>query len=150
MSEKSGTDLEILGYIERVQVDPLGLVLPAKLDTGATTSSIDAHDLAQFSKDGEPWIRFSIPDPSTPSGRIHLERRIVRTVQIKQHGRPSLQRPVVIMTFCFGHQRVEGQVTLADRAKYRYPLLLGRNHMRGRIAVNPARRYTTEPDCSVH
>jgi len=147
MGGKGGNALEILGYIERVRVEPQGMVLSAKLDTGATTSSIDARDLEPFSKDGDPWIRFTIPDPKAPGKRLTLERKVVRTVLIKQHGRPSPVRPVVRMTFCFGHQRVDGQVTLTNRSKYRYPLLLGRNHMRKRVVVNPARRYTTEPDC---
>lgn len=140
--------LETLGYLEHVRIEPLGVVMPAKLDTGATTSSIDARDLEPFKRNGEDWIRFTLPARGTPNKPVTLERKVVRIVRIKQHGRTAVERPVVEMTFCFGHQKVTAQVSLADRTKYRYPLLLGRNHMRGHIAVDPGHKYTAEPDCS--
>jgi len=148
MPTDSPKRLEVLGYLEHVRIEPLGVVMPAKLDTGATTSSIDASDLEPFKRNGVDWIRFTLPARGTPAKPVTLERKVVRIVRIKQHGRTSVERPVVEMTFCFGHQKVTAQISLADRTKYRYPLLLGRNHMRGHIAVDPGHKYTTEPDCS--
>lgn len=148
MKDTARQDLEVLGYVERVRIEALDLVIPAKLDTGATTSSINALNQQFFEKNGKEWVRFSLQDPADKAHMHTLEREVVRDVRIKRHGGPSLRRAVVKMTFCFGHQAVKSQVTLADRSKYTYQLLLGRNHMRGVVTIDPGRRYTTEPDCN--
>ncbi|RRQ23775.1 hypothetical protein D5687_05785 [Guyparkeria sp. SCN-R1] len=137
---------EIFGYLEDVKVMELGWVMEAKLDTGATTSSIDAREIEPFEKDDEDWVRFKVVDRDTGTEKW-LERPVERTVKIKRHeGKPDT-RYVVDLTICVDSTEIEEEVTLNNRDGFNYPVLVGRNHMAGRIIVDPGERFTDDPDC---
>ncbi|HER20010.1 MAG: ATP-dependent zinc protease [Halothiobacillaceae bacterium] len=139
-------DKEIFGYVEDVKVMELGWVMEAKLDTGATTSSIDAREVESFEKDDEDWVRFKVVDRDTGT-ETTLERPVERTVRIKRHdGKPD-KRYVVNLTICVDSTEIEDEVTLNNRDGFNYPVLVGRNHMAGHIIVDPERRFTDDPDC---
>ena len=139
-------DKEIFGYVEDVKVMELGWVMEAKLDTGATTSSIDARAVEPFERDDEEWVRFKVVDRDTGTEKW-IERPVERKVKIKRHeGKPDL-RYVVDLTFCVDDMEIEEEVTLNNRDGFNYPVLVGRNHMAGRIIVDPAERFTDDPDC---
>ena len=145
-SAQAGDGKQIFGYVEDVKVMELGWVMKAKLDTGATTSSIDAREIEPFEKDDADWVRFKVVDRDT--GTVSwLERPVERTVGIKRHGRDSDTRYVVSLTFCVDNMEIEEEVTLTSRKGFNYPVLVGRNHMAGRIIVDPAERFTDDPDC---
>lgn len=48
----------ILGAHECVAFPEQGLVLRARIDSGANTSALNAWDLQEFERDGESWVRF--------------------------------------------------------------------------------------------
>ena len=48
----------IFGLIEKVILQPDNLLMNAKMDTGALTSSLDARNIKKFSKNGRDWVRF--------------------------------------------------------------------------------------------
>ena len=53
------TDVKkIIGAIENVRLVPPHIVLKARIDTGAKTTSIDARDITPFERNGEEWVRF--------------------------------------------------------------------------------------------
>ena len=59
MAEKR--PLTIVGWRELVNLPELGLAgIPAKIDTGARTSSLHAHVLEDFQRDGERFVRFAV------------------------------------------------------------------------------------------
>lgn len=141
----------IMGWVERVVVQPGGLIMKAKLDTGATTSSIRADVIKKFEKEGEDGkkekhILFSIEDKD---GNKHtLERKIVRMVRIKMKGdRGYIRRPVVKLGFCLGNHFIEDEVNLSPRQKFLYPILVGRNMLKKRVLVDSSRRFTHAPRC---
>ena len=45
-----------------------------------------------------------------------------------------------MLTFRIGHLTLEREFTLADRSRFEYPVLLGRNVINGLAAVDPSRR----------
>lgn len=141
-----GGGLRVMGWLERVVIQPEGLLLEAKLDTGAKTSSIDAKDVVEFARDGKKWVRFSVSDRK---GRtVMFERPVVRVARIRRGGVPVASRPVVMMFVCLGNSFREVEVNLGKRAKLSTPMLIGRTTMEGRVAVDSSRRFTAEPDCS--
>jgi len=143
---QAAEDKQIFGYLEDVRVMELDWVMEAKLDTGATTSSIDAREIEAFDKDEQEWVRFKVVDRDTGT-EAWLERPVERDVKIKRHEGKSDRRYVVNLTFCVDAMAIEEEVTLNNRDGFNYPVLIGRNHMAGRIIVDPEERFTDDPDC---
>ena len=130
----------IIGEVEYALLGEDGLLQKARIDTGATTSSIDIADTTLFERDGDKWLRFTIQDRL--AGCLHtFERRILRIVDIKGHGDESDRRPVVAMNITIGEITHEIEVTLADRSAFEFPVLIGRNFLYGNVLVDVSQRY---------
>ena len=57
---KTFDQLSVIGLREWIAFPELGMVgLRAKIDTGASTSSLHASDIVPFERDGEKWVRFT-------------------------------------------------------------------------------------------
>lgn len=132
--------LPIVGGVERVKVEPGDLVLEARIDTGAETTSIHAEDIALVEKDGKRYVRFTLRDPSVDEA-LPMELRLRRQVLIKQHGRESERRYVVRMWLTLGDTRARVDVNLSDREDFEYPLLVGRNFLVDAAIVDVSRQY---------
>jgi len=134
-----------IGRVERARLYPSGLLLRAKIDTGARTSSLNAPKLVVFTRDGEQWARFSL---TSHDGRtVTLERKIIRFGKIKQKNNHPEKRPVILMGICIGRHYREVEVNLVDRTDFNYQLLIGRAYMQGELIVDPDRKFTREPRC---
>lgn len=132
--------LPIVGGVERVTVEPGGLVLEARIDTGAETTSIHAEEITLVEKDGKRYVRFTLFNTSTTES-LPMELRLRRTVLIKQHGRESERRYVVRMWLTLGETRARVDVTLSDREDFEYPLLVGRNFLVDAAIVDVSRQH---------
>jgi hypothetical protein len=142
-----GPKKQVYGWIEDVLIDPQhALKLPAKLDTGADTTSLDARNIRRSRRDGEDYVRFVVTEPETGQS-VELEKPFVRAVRIKGHGNVLARRVVVRMRVCIGDRSRSIEVNLVDRAHFEYPLLLGRNALRDVAVVDPNLRRTREPSC---
>lgn len=137
----------IVGEVEYALVGNRGLLKKARIDTGATTSSIGIAELTHFERDGDKWLRFSINDRL--EGGLHtFERPLIRQVDIKQHNAEANRRPVVSMKITIGNIVQTIEMTLADREAFDFPLLIGRNFLEGTVIVDVSERYiaTTAPE----
>ncbi len=134
----------IFGWIERVKLMDSELVMEAKLDTGADTSSINAPAPEGFDKDGEEWVRFEITDADGDSHTF--ERPVERTVRIRSAA-GTTRRYVVRMDMCLGHIRRTAEINLADREDLSYQMLIGRNFMEGHVLVDSGPKFTMDPSC---
>ncbi|MCG6875715.1 MAG: RimK/LysX family protein [Betaproteobacteria bacterium] len=136
----------VVGIVEPIAVGSSGIVVNAKIDTGADSCSLDARNIQTFERDGRKWIRF---DVTSRDGRSDpLEAPLVRTVRIRGDDRSLPRRPVVRLPVCLGSVRREVEVNLADRRRYAYPALVGRNFLAGYVLVDSGRERLTHPDCS--
>lgn len=131
--------LGIIGETEAVYLPDFKEPFEARIDTGATTSSIDAQDIRLFERDGRQWVTFRITARSGEESKEY-ELPVVRTVRIKQHDGESLRRICVMLTFRMGHLTLEREFTLTDRHKFKYPVLVGRNIINGLAVVDPSQR----------
>lgn len=121
----------IYGLHEKVYLRELGVQLEAKLDTGATTTSLSAKVLEFIEKDGQQWVSFELAAAGQPAVRQELP--VVRTSRIKRRADDAdvqqnpgySQRPVVLLSVAMGDQLVVTEANLTDRSHFDYPLLLG-------------------------
>lgn len=119
------------GYVEKVKISPGNIVVKAKLDTGAVLASLDAVHVKVFKKDKQTWVRFEVPQENN---NIVLERQLLRYVKIKTRSgehkaglfQRHIRRPVVALNITLGRVTKEIEVNLANRTRFIYPLLLGR------------------------
>ncbi|MCP4406481.1 MAG: hypothetical protein GY807_01710 [Gammaproteobacteria bacterium] len=133
---------KIIGEMEHVTFKPEQLRLQARIDTGAQTSSLGIMSQQPFERDGKKWLRFSVKDTDSEK-TIDFERPLMRTVKIKQQAAEAMERPVVKLKIMLGGVEVEQEFTLADRSKFKFPVLIGRNVLVGRYIVDVNRKFST-------
>jgi hypothetical protein len=135
----------VAGIVEPIAIGASGIVVDAKIDTGADSCSLNAQNIQSFEKDGVKWVRFEV---TGRDGRSEtLEAAVVRAVRIKRGVGSSPARPVVRLPVCLGGVQREVEVNLADRRRYAYPALVGRNFLAGYVVVDSARKRLTQPEC---
>ncbi len=137
--------LPVAGRIERVRLTPGDVVVEAKLDTGARTSSLDAMNMRRLIRDGTDWVAFDVTGNDGRSVRI--ERPVMRIAEIKSALGIDEDRPVVTLGICIGKVYRLTEVNLVDRSDLSASLLIGRRFIQGRLLVNANRRYLLEPAC---
>ena len=137
------------GWIERMRIEPWGVEVSAKLDTGARTSSIHATGIDRFERDGQEWVRFtvSITDENrAQTVRREFERPLFRNIVVRGAGGMD-RRPVVLMNICAGDGTYEEQFSLNDRSDMLYPVLIGRRTIKHLGVVDVTRTFLSEPTC---
>jgi hypothetical protein len=139
-SARSETVKITLGVVEDVVVSPWGLSFPARIDTGADLSSLDARDLvvrnnvAEF-KLGKRWGGRRVQLPVTEWRHIQTAMGIEK-------------RPVVEISICLGSKHFPTLVTLKDRSEMMYPFLVGRSALKGGYVVDASRSRAAKPSCT--
>jgi hypothetical protein len=137
---------EILGWAEKVYIPSLDFVINAKLDTGADFSSLHAEDMKLFTKNKEQWVRFKVTNRK--GEEVKLERVVTRSTRIKKLHGSAEERPVITLGVCLGSSFLEEEVSLVNRSKFRYNLLIGRSFLAGNAIVDPSTVYASNPSCS--
>ena len=147
----------VYGLHEYVRLQEPSVVLAAKLDTGAKTASLSAHNIKRFKRNGERWVRF------TPGAEGHddtvIEKPLARVSKIKRRAgdfdadsedsKTYTTRPVIELDVCLGSTRRTIEVNLTDRSAFQYPLLIGADALRRFDAVvDPSLKYAAgQPSC---
>ncbi|MCE9683817.1 retropepsin-like aspartic peptidase RloA3 [Halomonas alkalisoli] len=145
----SMAEQEVFGWVEKATLEPWGVEVKAKLDSGALTSSLDARDIERFEKEGEEWVRFRLELVDEASGETFsetLERPLYRDIRVRGAGGRD-ERLVVLMKVCMGSTIYEEQVGLRNREEMHYPLLLGRRTIGHLGLLDVTRTFLNGPDC---
>ena len=130
----------LVGQLEQVWLPNLGLALPARIDTGAETASLDARNIELFERNGRRWVRFEILHPETGEP-LPMERRLKRMVAIVQsNSTESERRPVIKLGITIGHISQTAEFTLTNRSHLDYQLLIGRNILQDVIIVDVSKK----------
>ena len=141
----------VLGRVENVVLEDAALKLKARIDTGAGVSSVHAEILDVFRADATGVFRDRIVFRlSDTSGRVvRLERDVLEWMRVKRKGVSGfIDRPVVLMDFCLGGKQIEARVNLANRSRFIYPLLIGRNVLKaGGFLIDPSKTFMEHPGC---
>ncbi|MGC1306845.1 MAG: RimK/LysX family protein [Phormidesmis sp.] len=140
---EEGAD-QTIGWVENARMVGVEPTLKSKIDTGATTTSINAEVLAAPNDDVESGgvVKFHFVD--SEGNKTLFERPLERWVKIKDEDR----RPVVQMRFCIAGKWMEGEVSLAERDNFNYAVLIGRNLLKkSKQAVDSSQTFTAQPNC---
>ncbi len=137
---------EVVGWVERIKLYPGEMILKAKVDTGAKNSSINARNIDEFTRDGDPWVRFEVTDRD--GHKVKIERQLERRARIQRHFGKLQTRPVVVLGVCMGDIYKDIEVNLVDRKGFIYPVLIGRSFLKeNNIVVDATLTFTREPVC---
>lgn len=131
----------ILGALENVHLTPPGIIFSARIDTGATTSSLNAQDLVELERDGKPYVKFHVINPVNGE-KVELIERITGYVRIKEHKGKSKKRPIIKIRVQLAHLDEKIEFTLVDRSRFKQQVLLGRNFLRDLAIVDVSKKYS--------
>ena len=140
------SDLQVVGWRELVHLPELGLHgVPAKIDTGARTSSLHGEVIEEFERDGEKFVRFAVD-----FGAQHV-RQVCEAVHVDIRGITSSNgetqyRYVIKTPLRIGNLEFRAEISLANRADMRFPMLVGRSSLRRRFVVDSGYSWLQTPE----
>lgn len=141
LKEKVYYPLGIIGAVEPIYLKDMNSVFYARVDTGATTSSLDATEITRFERDGEDWVSFVVTNAETKETK-KFEKKIARKISIKRQSGNNESRVSVNMEIKFGNQQLVKEFTLVHREDFNYQVLIGRNILNGLAVVDVATSNT--------
>ncbi|MBE8566810.1 ATP-dependent zinc protease family protein [Vibrio sp. OPT20] len=127
-----------VGHIEVVEVN--GMKFPAKLDTGADVSSMNAVNIKRFKKDGQDMVSFTYQN--NQGDKQDFTKPVIDVMRIKaKKGEKVNIRPVVEMKVKLGDLEKEVRVNLQDRSRFEYSMILGKNFLKHGAVVSSDEDY---------
>lgn len=114
---KMAVKTTVIGLVESITImsDVGNKEVQAKIDTGATKSSID----------------------SKLAGELKLGPVI--TTKFVKSASGSTVRPVISVLFTLAGKKMEGEFTLANRQNMKYPVLVGQNVLKKGFMIDPSK-----------
>lgn len=141
------SSLPIVGWREMVAMPELGLSgIPAKIDTGARTSSLHAYVQDDFHRDGKRYVRFAVDWDGVrrECEAVHVDIRGITSSNGKTEKRYVIKTPLSI-----GKRTFRAEITLADRSDMRFPMLIGRSSLRRRFIVDSGNSWLQTPGIEI-
>lgn len=127
--------LPLIGWREDVSLPELsGRVLIAKIDTGARTAALHADEIRVVGKK----VFFCL---ELDGKQRQFEVGFQGTKRVKSSNGFSELRPIIETLVEVGAHTFLAEITLTNRIDMGVPMLLGRNAIKGRFIVNPARSF---------
>ena len=114
--------------------------LKAKIDTGARTSAMHATNIQIYRKNGSEMVRFQIYQSQS---FLDIDTELISYKKIKSSFGQTETRPTVHMKIQIGAEIWPTEITLAQRAKLTYPMLIGRSTLNKRHIIHSHRSYLT-------
>ncbi|MBM1814508.1 30S ribosomal protein S6--L-glutamate ligase [Pseudosulfitobacter pseudonitzschiae] len=137
------------GWEEWIGLPELGLpALKAKIDTGARTSALHAHDIEVFGPAAKPKVRFNVyPVAGQTQVQVTCSAPIKDRREVTSSNGESELRYVIETTLSVAGQSWPIEVTLTDRSGMTSRMLLGRQALQDHISIT-ATEKRLQPDLS--
>ncbi|MDG1472236.1 MAG: 30S ribosomal protein S6--L-glutamate ligase [Ascidiaceihabitans sp.] len=137
------------GWEEWIALPGLGLpALKAKIDTGARTSALHAHDIEVFGPAAKPKVRFLVhPIAGNDRVTITCSADIVDRREVTSSNGESELRYVIEVDLHVAGQNWPIEVTLTNRAGMNSRMLLGRQALQDHISITASEKRL-QPDLS--
>lgn len=145
-------DKTIWGKIEKATLVNKNITLDAKLDTGASMSSLSATQIKFFNYYHKQWVQFNLllPHREVPFiepvvGMIRVKRREDETMN--SYTQEYNRRPVISLKIKIGGKTKELFVNLVDRKQFHYPLLIGSDALeKYDVLIDAKRNYLSHKE----
>jgi hypothetical protein len=122
----------LIGRVEKVNfLDFADLTLHARIDTGAKTSAVWATDIHESDR----ILSFRLAWEKNGQSKIHQTKVYSQRLVANSTGHVEERYAVRLRVKLAGRQ-VKATFTLANRASQVYPVLVGRNLLRGKFLVD--------------
>jgi len=130
-----------IGWREWLSLPELGIPgIKAKIDTGARTSAIHTHDYEIYEAGGETRVRFHLhPLRNRADIELECDSLVTAVREVKNSGGQVERRPFIQTTARMGDYEWPIELSLTNRERMRFRMLLGRTAVRMKFAVDPGR-----------
>lgn len=134
-------DKYIIGRREKVDFPDLGLYeIDAKVDTGAYTSAIHCHEVRVISSKNGKLVSFKLLDPLHPLYQKKVFKLpLVKKKTVKNSFGQKEIRFIVKTVIELFDRKTAIELSLANRSKMDFPVLLGRKLLNKNFIVDTAR-----------
>ncbi len=134
---------KMIGWREWVELPELGIeAIKVKVDSGARTSALHATKIRYLEQHGgETIVSFMVTKSMSPRQTVRVHAPLVEQRVVKSSlGHASL-RPVIRTTVKIGQESWPIEITLINRDPMGFRMLLGRQAIRSRFLIHPARSF---------
>jgi len=130
--------LPVIGWREWLGLPELGIKrVKAKIDTGARSSSLHALDVEEFRQDDRDYVRFVVyPRQKSDQKPVHCEMPVLEFREIRSSNGRVQRRPVIRTSLQLLGREFAVDLTLADRSRMGFRMLVGREALRSRFLVD--------------
>jgi hypothetical protein len=140
---EQSSKLDIIGWREWVQLPKLGVPrIKAKIDTGARSSSLHAFNVRLEYESPIRLVHFEIlPFQECDTGSVQAVAELVEFRVVRSSSGHEERRPVIRTELKIGRLIWPIEVTLTNRDSMGFRMLIGRQAIRHRFMVDPARSF---------
>ncbi len=129
-----------IGWREWADLPDLGIhLIKIKTDTGARTSALHATKIETFKRKKSDWVRFCY-QPQNQDAETWCEAAVIDQRHVTNSGGVAEYRYVIETTVVIGKRQWPIEVTLTNRNKMKYKMILGRQGMK-KITVKPHKSF---------
>ncbi len=141
---------EVIGWREYVALPDLDIArLAAKIDTGARTSALHAANQRLVIRNDIQCVEFTVPVGNRRSKHL-VWAPLVGEREIRNSSGATERRLVIYTTLLLGSHRWHIEVSLTNRERMEYDLILGRTAIRRRgMLVDPGRSFVLDSRATV-
>lgn len=133
-----------IGWKETIDLPELDLTgIKAKTDTGALTSVLHCSRIKILKKDGKKFVEFiPLKQPKQPDAKVFVfpfeGEKIIKNSFGHEETRYCIKTKIRLF-----NQEFPIELTLRDRSEMEFPMLLGRNFIKGKFLVDVSQSFVS-------
>ena len=134
-----------IGWRENVKLlDFDNSLIKAKMDTGARTSSLHATHISESEDSGIKYVAFRLKTNINNEKKYKFFKSELKEWRIvRNSGGDEEYRPVVKTRVKIGKKIMTIEITLTQRSRMSYDMLIGRTALRKKFLIDSGKSYTT-------
>ena len=135
-----------VGWREKIELlDFDNSIVKAKMDTGARTSSLHATHISEKEEIEKKYVTFRLKTIINDSVKYKFFKCELKEWRIvKNSGGDEEYRPVINTCVKIGTKKMKIEVTLTQRSRMSYDMLIGRTALRRKFLIDSGKSYTTK------